>query len=372
VPSVARQQGIPLQYPIHSHFMYDRGMPLWAGSWLGWLFSRMGGIPVHRGKPFDWLAIRKVREILVDGKFPLAVAPEGATNGHSEVVSPLEPGVAQLGFWCVEDLLKANHVQQVIIVPIGIQYHYLQPQWSKLNWLLSQLEADCGLSVQGSLSNEPEKIYYQRLLGLGEYLLTEMEQFYRRFYHCKLPEVGDDYSTPEAKITVRLESLLDTALQVGEEYFGLSSKGTVIERCRRLEEAGWTYIYRQDISDLKSLSPLHRGLADWIAQEASLRMLHMRLGESFVAVSGTNLQEKPSFERFAEITLIIFDFLARIKKSKIPRRPRLGWRKGRVTVGEPISVSDRWSTYHQSRQSAKKAINQLTQDLQIALEEMII
>jgi len=78
-----------------------------------------------------------------------------------------------------------------------------------------------------------------------------------------------------------------------------------LRRCRRLE-AGWTYIYREDLQDLKALSPLDGGLADWIAEEASLRMLHMRLVESFVAVTGTYVLEKP-FERFAETALLMFD-----------------------------------------------------------------
>ena len=372
LPSVARQQGVSLQLPISTHFMYDRGMPIWAGAWLGKLFSLWGGIPVHRGKPLDLIAIKTAREILIDGKFPLVVAPEGATNGHSEIVSLLEPGVAQLSFWCASDLAKANREEEVLIVPIGIQYNYVRPQWSRLDWLLSKLEADCGLPVQKrvhSKADNREDFYYQRLCKLGEYLLTEMEEFYRRFYHRSIPKV--DVTNSEENITLRLEALLDIALQVGEEYFGLKSKGTVIERCRRLEEAGWTYIYREDITDVNALSPLHHGLANWVAQEADLRMKHMRLVESFVAVTGNYLKAKPSFDRFAEIALILFDVVARIKGKKMPRRPRLGWRKGRVTVGEVISVSDRYPAYQQSRQSAKQEVNKLTHDLYIALKEMI-
>jgi 1-acyl-sn-glycerol-3-phosphate acyltransferase len=367
VGQVARQKGIALQSPIHTHFIYDRGMPLWAGSWLGWLFSRLGGIPIHRGKPFDWMAIKTVRKLLIDGDMPMTLAPEGATNGYSEIVSPLEPGTAQLGFWCVEDLLKANRSERVYIVPIGIQYGYVKPQWSKLDWLLGQLEADCGLPVQNvERESKPQKIYAQRLFRLGEYLITEMEQFYRRFYHQNIPQ-----DRASSNLTERLENLLDVALRVGEEYFGLANKGTVIERCRRLEEAGWTYIYREDVSDLKALSPLHRGLADWIAQEADLRMLHMRLVESFVAAAQSHLRENFSFERLAQTALLIFDLLARIKARKMPRRPRLGWRWARITVGEAISVSDRWQVYQSSRQAGKQAVTDLTQDLHAALEKMI-
>jgi 1-acyl-sn-glycerol-3-phosphate acyltransferase len=101
VPRVARQQGIKLQSPIHSHFLFDRGMTIWAGDWLGWLFSRLGGVPVRRGRRLDKQAIQTARNLFANGKLPIAVAPEGGNNGHSGIVSHLEPGVAQMGFWCV-------------------------------------------------------------------------------------------------------------------------------------------------------------------------------------------------------------------------------------------------------------------------------
>ncbi|MEM8721535.1 MAG: 1-acyl-sn-glycerol-3-phosphate acyltransferase [Cyanobacteria bacterium P01_G01_bin.39] len=375
IPQLARQQGIRLRSPVHSHFMYDRGMTIWAGKWLGWVFAKIGGVPVHRGRALDLQAIKLLRELLVKGKFPLVVAPEGATNGHSEVVSPLEPGVAQLAFWNVEDLAKANRVEEVIVLPINIQYHYPNPQWSKLDRLLNQLEADCGLpqSVTKDVRSEsPTEVFYSRLLRLGEYLLSELEQFYRGFYHCQLPNLTQDLATTEDALTLRLQQLLDVSLQVGESYFGLKSTGNIIERCRRLEEAGWNYIYRHDQQDLQNLSPVQKGLADWIAAEADLRLLHMRLAESFVAVQADYIRQKPSFERFAETTLILFDAIARIKGTKNPRRPRLGWRTSTVTIGEPINVSDRAITYRQNRSCAKQAVAQLTQDLQTALVKMII
>lgn len=373
IPLVARKNKIKLKSPISCHFMYDRGMTIWAGDWLGWLLSGLGGIPVHRGKALDLQAIKKAREILVDGKFPLVIAPEGATNGHSEVISPLEPGVAQLAFWCAEDLAKANRVERVFVLPINIQYSYINPQWSKLDRLLTKLEADCGLSKQTIeiASTKPEQLYLKRLFRLGEYLLGEMEQFYRSFYHRDLPDLSEDSVSLEENLTARLQQLLDVSLEVVEDYFGIKKKGNIIERCRRLEEAGWNYIYREERDNFQNLSAVKRGLADWIAAEADLRMLHMRLVEYFVAMSATYAKEKPSFERLAETSLILFDAIARIKGNKSPRRPQLGLRKSTLTVGEPISVSDRLSVYQQSRQGAKQSVTQLTQDLQTALEEMI-
>jgi hypothetical protein len=376
VPKVARKRGISLQYPTHSHFIYDRGMTLWAGDWLGWFFSRLGGFPIHRGKRLDKIGMRTARDLFANGQLPISVAPEGATNGHSEIVSPLEPGVAHMGFWCVEDLLKANRTEEVFIVPICNQYRYINPSWAKLDWLLGKLEADCGLSVQQvGESNlvEREKVFYERLFRLGEHILSQMEQFYARFYHQSTPVTTqiDSSESRNQVLEARLQTVLDNSLQAAEQFFGLESQGTIIERCRRLESASWDDIHRKDLPNLDALSPMERGLADWIAEEASLRILHMRLVESFVAVTGTYVQQKPTFERFAETSLILFDVIARIKGEKNPERPRLGWRKSRLTVGEPISVTERWSAYQTSRQAARGAVNDLTRDLQQAFEKMI-
>lgn len=386
VPQTAQELGIPLTTPIHSHFLFDRGMMLWAGRWLGWLFSRLGGISIRRGKRIDWNGLQTARQVMATGQFPLAVAPEGANNGHGGMISPLEPGVAQLGFWCVEDLQQANRSESVVILPIGLQYYYIQPPWAGLDRLLSQLETNSGLpsgSVQWSEQNR-ETIFYHRLLRLANHLLTEMEQFYRQVYHQDLSEPGhqtlSDFRDPESihpeqmhpeQIIDRLQRLLDKALQVSEHHFGLTAQGTIGKRCRRVEEAGWTAIYREDNADRQALSPFQRGLADWTAEIADLQMRHMRLVESFVAVTTTYIRDQPTVERFVETTMIIFDLMARIKGEKQPRRPCLGWRWVQIRVGEPIVVNERWTDYSQNRQAAKQAITTLTADLHTALEQLV-
>jgi 1-acyl-sn-glycerol-3-phosphate acyltransferase len=368
IPRVARQQGIALHTPLHAHFLYERGMPLWGGDWLGWGLSHLGGIPIRRGRQPDWTGLRKARQLTSQGDWPMVLAPEGATNGHSECIGPLEPGTAQLAFWCVDDLIKAGRSEAVSIVPIGIQYRYVNPDWSRLGRLLTWLEHNSGLPIAADLDGAPEAVAYQRIMRLGEQLLNRLEAFYRRFYHQQQLVSASDRPSACAE---RLSALLAAALAVGEQYFDLPSRGNLAERCRRLEEAGWTYIYRDDLPDRRTLSPLDRGLADWLAQEASLQMLHMRLVETFVAVTDTYLKQKPSFERCAETSLLMFDLLARLRGDKLPRRPRLGGRRATLTIGEPISVTDRWPMYKTSHRAARQAVIALTRELQQALEQTI-
>ncbi|MEH1997398.1 MAG: 1-acyl-sn-glycerol-3-phosphate acyltransferase [Nostoc sp.] len=372
VPKVARSQGTALQLPIHAHFIYDRGIPLWAGSYVGWIASRLGGTPIQRGKA-DWTGLRSARDLFANGKFPMAAAPEGATNGLSENISPLEPGIAQLGFWCAEDLHKAGRDQQVLIVPVGIKYSYVDAPWDAIANLLSELEAASGLPVNAPEQASIESLY-PRLLTLAEHLLSLMEKFYTRFYHLKLPDiktaVGEIEDRNEA-LAVRLQALLNAALLISEQYFDLQSKGSLRDRCQRVEQAGWNYIFREDFKDVKGISAVEKALGDRVAEEANARMWHMRLVESFVAVSGNYIRENPTVERFAETTLILWQMIAKIKGEKAVRRPQLGKQKVKITVGEPISISERYPAYQGNRLAARQSVADVTNDLQHAMEGLI-
>lgn len=197
-----------------------------------------------------------------------------------------------------------------------------------------------------------------------------MENFYRRFYHENLPETAPNPATadPNQALAVRMNALFNVALGVAEEYFDLKPKGNLIDRCRRLEQAGWDYIYREDIDNVAAISSVEKGLADRIAEEASHRMWHMRLVESFVAVTGSYVKEKPTAERFAETTLLLWSVINKIKGGNPLSRPSLGKQRVQMTVAEPICVSDRLDAYKASRRSA---VAELTSDLQVALEGTI-
>lgn len=374
VPQAAKQLGINLQ-PVHSHFIYDRGIPLWAGNWVSGLCSRLGGVSIQRGK-LDLVALKSARQLLAHGQFPLAAAPEGGNNGHNEIVSPLEPGVPQLSFWCVEDLAKADRSESVYIVPLGIQYRYVDAPWGAIDQLLSQLEDRSGLaevsdeflrSLPVELPTAQIKNLYGRLYRLAEHLLTLMEDYYQQIYSLERPDAADEAGN--AQLAQRLQHLLNGALTVAEKYFDLKPKGSVIDRCRRLEQAGWERIFREDLRHDSTLSAVERGLADRIAEEADLRMWHMRLVESFVAVTGRYVLEKPTADRFAETVLLLADMVARLQGENPFPRPSLGKREALLTVGEPICVSDRWGDYKTSR---RRAVATLTKDLQGALEGLIV
>jgi hypothetical protein len=365
VPHAAAQMGIKLKQPVHSYFVYDRGIPLWAGKIATWLYPRVGGLPIYRGK-LDRQGLATIRQHLLEAEYPVAISPEGGTNGHNELVSVIEPGTAQIGFWCAEDLEKAGRSESVVILPVGIQYQYLGAPWAKIDRMLMQLEKDCGLLKPALHSSMRSQERYERLFALGEYLIESVSDHYKKFYaHAAV-------IPPETEsLHTRLQALLEQILHVSETHFDINPKGSMVDRCRRLEQSVFDQIFRTDIKDINSLSVLEQGLANQLAKEAHTSEWHMRIAESLTAVTGTYVKENPSPTRFADTLLLIWRAISRVRSELFGRPPYIGDRKAIISIGEPISVSDRYATYKSSRVAAKECTSQLTKDLQLALESLI-
>lgn len=387
LPAAAKKHGIVLEAPIFAHFLYDRSQSSWGGKIVNWLYSRLGGIPTERRADYraetacERLGLDISRNLLVNSHLPLIMPPEGRANGYSELVSQIESKAAQIGFWAMEDLVNAGRSDDVFIVPIGIQYNYVDEPWVNLENLLHQIELKCGSIVdrQDSMvsifqhdGRPMRKLLYNRFYLVCQQILYQLENFYGQFYHYKIPERPPfDAAISRSDIADRLQSLLDSALEVSEGYFNLEPVGTKIDRCRRIEQAGKDWIYREEFISSPNSSAIGRKLADRIVTEADLRMWHMRIVESLIAVTGAYVKTKPTIERFAEITLLLWDLVAQIEGTPPSPRPILGKRRARVTICNPLPVSDYWDRYVSNTAEAKQAVADLTKELQAALEGTI-
>jgi len=70
--------------------------------------------------------------------------------------------------------------------------------------------------------------------------------------------------------------LRERALAQAEAHFQLRPKGSIVERCHRIEQAGWQAMYRDD---LEGSSALVLSLADWSAQGGFHRSSQHRVGK---------------------------------------------------------------------------------------------
>jgi hypothetical protein len=216
------------------------------------------------------------------------------------------------------------------------------------------------------------KLLYDRFYNLSQHLLYQIENFYAQFYHYKIPERPPlDRSISRTEIDRRVQGVLAFALKISETYFNLEPNGSNLDRCRQIEQAGSDWIYRQELTPPASLDRVSRQLADRIATGADLRMWHMRILESLRAITDSYLKDRPTIDRFAEVTLLLWDLIAQIKAEQPSNRPILGKRRVQMTIGNPIPLSDYWDRYKINANEARQATIDLTQELQTAMEGTI-
>ena len=369
VPEQAREMGIKFAKPPHSFFVYDRGISLWAGDYINWLFPALGGISTFRSK-LDRTALNLMRKQITNGDAPLSMAPEGGTNGKSEIVAELEPGIAQIGFWAAEDLLKAGSTEEMLIIPVGIQYEYSSSAWGKIDEAIATIEKECGIS-KAAITPDTR---YQRLYDLGTYLVKWVGDHYKTFYGNYANK--DQEVTDSDDLATRVDDLADRILSVAEMSFGVKAKGTPIDRCRRLEQSGWDRIFRNDIKDIEQLSQVERSFADQLALEANYSNWHMRIAESLIGVTSDYVSQHPSPSRYIEVLKLMWSVLERVTERKedsvFKKVPNFGDRKLTISVAEPLSVSDRLAEYQSSRTAAKDCARKLTEAIHNSLKNLIV
>ena len=367
LPEQAREMGVKFTKPPHSFFVYDRGISLWAGDYINWLFPALGGISTFRSK-LDRAALNLMRQQITNGEVPLSMAPEGGTNGKSEIVAELEPGIAQIGFWAAEDLLKAGRTEEMLIIPIGLQYEYSSDAWVKIDQAIITIEKECGLT-KAAITTATR---YQRLYDLGGYLVQWVSDHYQTFYGGYSPKD----MVPSDNLANRIDNLADRILSVAEMSFGIKAKGTPIDRCRRLEQAGWDRIFRNDIKALEELSQVERSFADQLALEANYSNWHMRIAESLIGVTSDYVRQHPSPSRYIEVLKLMWSVLDRVTdrnpNSVFKKTPNFGDRKLTLSVAEPLSVTDRLAEYQSSRSAAKECSRKLTEEIHASMQSLII
>ena len=373
VPEQAKVMGIKFDKHPHSGFVYDRGISLWAGAYIDWLFPALGGISTFRSK-LDRAALNLMRKQITHGTEPLSMAPEGGTNGKSEIVAELEPGIAQIGFWAAEDLLKEGRTEEMLIIPVGIQYEYSTESWGKIDQAIATIEKECGLSKEAITPDNR----YQRLYDLGDYLVQWVGNYYKTFYGNYAPVNADSTNADNASedLGKRLHDLTDHILSVAEMSFGIKPKGTAIDRCRRLEQTGWDRIFRNDIKDLTQLSEVERGFANQLALEATYGNWHMRIAESLIGVTSDYVRQHPSPSRYIEVLKLMWSVLDRVTdrsaNSVFKDIPNFGDRKLTISVAEPISVSDHLAEYQSSRAASKECTRKLTEEIHTSMKNLIV
>jgi hypothetical protein len=335
LPREARRRRQALGGLPHAHFLYGKGVTLWAGGGAAFLIPRIAGLPVVNRRA-DSRALDNVRRFLTEGPHPMALAPEGQVTYHNHLLGPMETGSARLAVWCLQDLEMKGRREEVLLLPVGIAYRFPRDPQGLLEKLIGRIARTAGLRDAGVGSAR------ERLLDLTGQLLARIEAHYARFYPwARSPGGPAPSGAPGAAsggLRERIERVCDAALRVPERFLRLRSEGDLLTRVFSVRQRGWDYLFREDVPPKGQASPLDRLLADRLADEAYLQLRHNELVDVLEYVQPDYIGPGASLNRLLEYALNLADVENRLLGGDVSSRFSPQGKQARFRIGEPLEV----------------------------------
>lgn len=312
IPKRAKKIGIKLNKVTHGHFVYGKWLLLWANPLAKWLFPGIGAIPVNN-RSRDLNGIRNIRKILVNGDFPLALAPEGQVTYHNSLVGEMESGLSAMASWCKDDLKRAKDSKSVKVLPLTLYYDYSIGGKKSLNRVISKINSYLVTKEQD-------------LLKLTSLILDEIEEFYMA-YHYHRPE--------DLNLKERINHITDSILKRAENYFNLKSEGSFLDRTLNIRQEGASYIYMK----VKNRTKGSKNRANYMASEAFSILRHNEIVDILQYIDPDYI-DNDSLNRKIEYSLNLLDLINRFDGGNISTRFTSIPKKVNIISGKALVLED--------------------------------
>lgn len=321
----AAGQGRTLPAVTHTHFLYGKDVLNWAGFLARWMFPAIGGIPVINGR-MEKQSHSVIRDVLANGRFPVAFAPEGQVTYHTYRVFPFSAGTAKLAAWTHQDLRRAGRDESVVVLPMAISYRYAKNTKKLVSKLMSMLDRKTGLQTAAMESRR------EALLETTDRLLDSLEAAYASAY----PRIVNFSSAVDRE--KRILRLCDMILRCLESMLGYEPRGDILERVFRVRYWVMDSLHREDI-DPDSLTPAERSLADHRAYIAAAANQHQQIVDLLEYVHPGYIGRGCTETRLVEYGLNLLDLCNRMEGGNVDSRFLPKGMEARVLFGEPLDAS---------------------------------
>ena len=113
---------------------------VFKGSWLeAFVLRRVGGFSVYR-EGTDRQALNAAIDILVEGKRPLVIFPEGVITRTNDRLLAMMEGLSFMARSAAKKRAKANPDAKVVVHPVALRYHFRGELEKSLNNALDDIE----------------------------------------------------------------------------------------------------------------------------------------------------------------------------------------------------------------------------------------
>lgn len=191
-------------------FMHD--------SFSRFITQKIGAFSVYR-EGVDRQAVNMAVDILVEGKRPLVVFPEGAISRHNDQLMPLMEGTSFIARTAAKRREKNESRGGVVVHPIAIRYFFRGNLEQAVTPVLEEIESHFSWYPQR------DKTIIQRLRQIGQALLS-------------LKEVEYLGAARSGEFEERVENLMEDVLAKLERTYNLNDAGEgVVARVKAIRSA---------------------------------------------------------------------------------------------------------------------------------------
>ncbi|MDR2403677.1 MAG: acyltransferase [Spirochaetaceae bacterium] len=349
--ALAARSGVRFPRRPHAVFVYSYEVARWGGWVARFVMPRVGAMPIHHSK-VDSQGMTRIYKAIVDGPFPLALAPEGQVSYTTDSVPRLEQGVIRIGFAAADRMSKAEKPAPVEILPISVYYRF--GSWGKftLELLLRKIEKATGFRRRGKAVLP----FAERLRVCRDHILAVNEKRY-----CIKMD-------PALSFEERIDAVIVAALDSAEKILGVRSSGNHFARIYGLRQICWDRIVLPGVDSLSNLSGIEREVTDLLAGEAWYAGRHLEIVDFSWYFRVPLPADDASLHHKIEYAQNLWDFANRTMGGAYANRISIFPRRVIIHAAPPINLTERLPAYNNDK---KSAINSAMADLKQAYMDCI-
>ena len=331
----------------HVIFIYGYEVARWGGSAARLFMPNIGAIPIHHSK-IDSKGMERIYKALIDGPWPIALAPEGQVSYTTDAVPRLENGSIRIGFHAAKQLADMNDNSPVELLPLSIHFRYGRGGKASMEKLLKKIEKICGLSSGG------KNLSFTERLSLCRNHILEINE---RRYNIK-PDKSLSFEE-------RFEPVINAALETGERMLGIKGEGDFFSRLYRVRHICWDKIFLSGVEtgSLKKMSHVERGIMDLGAGEAWHVARHQELADFGWYFRCPLPSDETALHKKIEYVQNLWDFANRTMGGALSNRINVFPRKIIIHAAPAINLSRRLPEYKKDK---KTTLNSVLNDLEKA------
>ena len=294
-----------------------------------WIMQRSGAFSVDR-EGSDRKSMKCATDVLIEGKHPLILFPEGNVYFCNDEVAPFAEGASYIALSAQKKLGESH---PVYAVPVSMKFTYIEDIRDQLRSSLDELARRFETEL------DPEADFGLELLRIST---TALQRFLR--------QRGYSSSKQASSVDEQIHNAAEQIINSLEEKIEIQSKpgSSLTDRIRRVRAT----IHGIRIDPDREVD--HPAAALW-ADEAILAL-------RILGYQGGYMATKPTLDRVAET-------VARLREDVHSLTfPPAGKRRCIVQLGNPIDLRERLEPF---RSKARQTIADLTRDCEAAVQSGI-